>query len=81
MNRAGTTERDERDTRKIDALLDAMHARRGCHVLVDHIVNAGRGLVDGKSELGRDRRHRGRGCVAVERHVAAQEIVGIEQAE
>ena len=52
------------------------------HVLVDELVDAGRGVADRQAERGRrPTPARARLAAEVERHVAAEEVAGVEQAE
>ena len=81
MNRTRTAESDDRDSSKVHAHLDAVHRCCCGHVLVDDVMDSGRSVDHAERQfIGRGSGGRiGQRCV--ERHVAAEEGVGVEQAE
>ena len=82
VDRAGAAEREHGDAAQVRALLDRVHPRRRGHVLVDELVDAGRGVGDRQAERVGDRRRAPRSVGGeVERHVAAEEVAGVEQPE
>ena len=82
VDRAGAAEREQRQAGGVVAALGGVHAGGAGHVLVDEAVDAPGGLLDGQVErlgdVGLDRLRR---RVDVERHLAAEEEVGVEVAE
>ena len=81
VDRAGAAERQHGDAAQVVALLDRVHARRGGHVLVDELVDAGGGVADRQAELSATDRRAAASAGEVERHVAAEEVSGVEQPE
>ena len=79
MNGAGAAEGEERIGAQVLAALDAVHARGGGHVLVDHAVYAPGGLRRGQPHRARHLLLDGAtGRLHVEAHAPAQEEAGIE---
>ena len=81
MNRSGAAERQDRDATKILTLLDRVHPRRGCHVLIDQLVNARSGVAGRQAETVGNGLQRGVVGGEVEVHVATEEVLGIEHSE
>ena len=81
MNRAGAAEGEQRHAAVIDAAVGGVRARGCRHRLGDDAEDAARRVRRREIELGGERRHRPVGGGAVELHVAAEKVVGVEQAE
>ena len=73
VQRAGAAERDERELARVVAALDADHAQRAGHVLVDDPQDAVGGLLEAEAHRVGDRLHGRARRVDVERHLAADQ--------
>ena len=81
MDRAGATERDQRNTPQVNAHLDSVHAGSSCHVLIDYFVNPCRGVEHFEAEAVGNRLRCGLSKRAIQGHVATEEGRRVEETE
>ena len=81
MERPRATEGEERQPAIVDAAIGRMRARRIGHRLGDDAVDAARRLDGGDAEFGAETAERRLGRGEVELHLAAEEVVGVDQPE
>ena len=74
MQRAGAAEGHERELARVVAALDADHAQRARHVLVDDPDDPVGGLLEAQAHRVGDLLHRGLRGLDVERHLAADQV-------
>ena len=81
MHRACAAKSQHRHAAIVDAAVGGMRPGRSGHGFVDHLENPAGGLLDRGAELVGQRLDCGLGGGFVELHIAAEEVIGIQQAE
>ena len=81
MQRPGAYECHQLEVAVVESAVGREQADRTCHVLGRHLHDGLRALLEGKAEPCRDRRHGSACTIGVERHLAAEEVRGIQPAE